>query len=1595
MDSEQGSASAGQSRHQRPTAREQQLISTRIGSCEIIEFIGRGGMGTVYKAIHTTLNRHVAIKVLTNANQDEKAVDWFLREAQSIARLEHPNIIQVYDLAYDTNLATHYIVMQFVDGPSLDVMLKDIPERRLPCIQAVDYITQTARGLDAAHKKGIIHRDIKPANLMVTSDHVVKITDFGLAKGLASPNTSVSSGLIVGTPLYMAPEQCVGSEIDARTDIYSLGVTFYFLLTGHPPFSGANSFEILEKHITENPIPPDQLVSDIPPEIVAIVMKMMAKIPSERYQSCSALVDALTGIFEGMVTVACPLCGKENLAKDGFACPECQRKNLCKTHLYPGTQICEVCAQNINDSQLIHISGVEKQQLLLLLGQIASNNKKGVLTFQSGDYRLVVYICGASFALAPQYSIEELVQNNKQYGPIELASLLLIQALSWEPFTWEFVEQKSIDSIELSVLEVKTESAPFFASYANVIEILEAISQSSSMVMVSPIETLAIQHDRTAIRLAAPVPLPNVKAKALNQEESKVILERILASNFRLEYRSQGALNIEGSTLEDCLAAIFLDILYSCPNFPFFAHLLPNISKELEIDPHQHRYQVHPEELQHITEALQQVLQQSLKQYNILERLGIPILIAIAICSAIAKSRMLYILDYLALMIKEFDAQDNAVAVQILLNEAMLFSPYNIKLLEDLATLNEGRRKFEQAALLWVEAAKLREKSGDNELAKHCYGRAIELDPNNITARLQRYQMAFKEGHTDDIKNFGLALIPLLRRTQKMEALIELCQSILQHDPNLLVCYKEIINYFLDNNQKDQALEWYGKLAETYKRQGNKEEVIRTYQKMLKIDPSLHDIKAKLDREMGIDAPFIKAAASATSMIRNQIHNRSLTQIVLGVTFVLVLIGVIIREIYALSQFHYFEEQISAGKFVEVRDAMDSFRHSLYFFGTNYRANTLYFQEIEKQRVGDLQKAETDLQRQITQLQNNYLPDKKYTQLLEELYKLQDNISRTQPPHLKDPLIAVVKKQINQVQQERQTISKAEQDRTYQEALQKIENNDFDGAYNALERLRVLDPVGSLDRIEKANQEIKTKQAKLNEQEEQKKIEQQNLLKYAKTLENDGDLEKALEFYQKVVQLSPTSVSGREAQNLGNLISESLKQCKQYLTIAENAITEKRYDEALQNFAKVLEDPRWSNTKIARDIRLPLVIETNPPQSLECFVNGKMIGNLPIVYRYPHQFKPLSNDIEIRHSGFKIIKREEFNSSVGNLMRKIVIHIKRVPLWQFETNNVIESPLLLQEHNLYVGSRDNSLYCLNKDNGGEVWRWSLPSEKRAAEIIGNMALENQQLHFSTKNGQAYLLKLDGTFADPQEKIGWQYKFPTNLMAGVTISKQTAFFAGLNGHVYMVTHYTNPVKIYQRFSINQPIVSPPAVTETRILLGSQTSTLYCFDLAQGNLLWQQETGFSGPIQAAPLVFKNLVYVATSPGGIACFQLDNGNRKWQRSFQGGIRTQPVIHGNYLWIAGAQKNIYALRLQDGEIVSTILTDGPLSADTYSYQNLLWFCGEDFNLYVISPQERKLFLKLSLPDKVYARPICDGVNLYVAASKTVYAYWVQDLLK
>ena len=256
----------------------------------IVDKIGVGGMADVYLGEDTLLGRQVAIKVLhANFANDDEFVTRFKREAQAAGKLNHPNIVNMYDVGFDQDL--HYIIMEYVNGETLKEYITR--HGRLSIDEAVKFTIAIAEGLEHAHTMGIVHCDIKPHNVIITQTGRVKVTDFGIARAMNATNTVMYTNSILGSAHYLSPEQASGKPVDGNTDIYSLGVVLYEMLTGRVPFEGETPIAVALKHVREKVAPPTRYNPSIPPLLEAVVMKALSKNPADRFNSISDMISDL------------------------------------------------------------------------------------------------------------------------------------------------------------------------------------------------------------------------------------------------------------------------------------------------------------------------------------------------------------------------------------------------------------------------------------------------------------------------------------------------------------------------------------------------------------------------------------------------------------------------------------------------------------------------------------------------------------------------------------------------------------------------------------------------------------------------------------------------------------------------------------------------------------------------------------------------------------------------------------------------------------------------------------------------------------------------------------------------------------------------------------------------------------------------------------------------------------------------------------------------------------------------------------------------------------------------------------------------------
>jgi tRNA A-37 threonylcarbamoyl transferase component Bud32 len=282
---------------------QDKMIGRMVGQARLLKRLGRGGMGDVYLAAHGELNKTVAIKILPpDLTRNEELIQRFRREAQSAARLEHPNLVEIYDVGEENGF--HYITMAYVEGMNLQELMDDA--KRLEPREAARIAYEVARGLEAVHAEGIIHRDIKPANILISSRGEVKIVDFGLAFDADDKTTLTIPGAVMGTPWYLSPEQAEGKRADLRSDLYSLGICLYLLVTGVRPFIGETHMSVLYKQIHEKPKDPRLHNPDLPGFLADLILRALEKKPEKRFSTASDMARELDRFLKGNYPAGAP-----------------------------------------------------------------------------------------------------------------------------------------------------------------------------------------------------------------------------------------------------------------------------------------------------------------------------------------------------------------------------------------------------------------------------------------------------------------------------------------------------------------------------------------------------------------------------------------------------------------------------------------------------------------------------------------------------------------------------------------------------------------------------------------------------------------------------------------------------------------------------------------------------------------------------------------------------------------------------------------------------------------------------------------------------------------------------------------------------------------------------------------------------------------------------------------------------------------------------------------------------------------------------------------------------------------------------------------
>ena len=848
------------------------LPNMKLGNNKIEKKVGSGGMGSVYCAYNETLKSKVAIKILHNSSKEE--LQNFFKEAKAIAKLEHPNIMKIYDIEYSPELEQHYIITQLIVGKTLDSFLDE--KNRLDHVEILKIITEATRGLSYAHQKGIIHRDIKPENIMRDKDNNIKLMDFGLA--CAVDRETQDRAKIMGTPHYMAPEQCRGEKVDARTDIYALGGTFYHLIAGHPPFHGDfNIIALLHKQINENPKPLEQVAPNISSKIAKTIKKMMEKNPHDRFQNCEELYDHLINLQNDFVTIKCPRCGKQNTKDQIFDCPRCGTQSLCLTHLLPKKQYCDYCEEMVTEAEEKSLL-FDANQWLDNLSAISHSKEGGVWYIQSDveEKSLIFSMFPHEIELkTKENSYEELINSLQVSNGLdtfeipkgfdEIAAKKVVvkskfsQSLAWKIKQMKFYpypKGKSTFSIlpeHPTRISFEQNLKSFAKLLSNVVRLYKSVLIPGGIMVKRNNKTIGILFTKSGVAITKQHKLEeqefiNDKEKAVKtlkevfrRDCNKIIYREPIAFP---PIRAEAIFPLpEEKVLQYIIKKISKEELQA-----FIPDITPLISSGIGVNKTFHWSELHARQLHH---RLSSVMKWE-KWFELSGIKKIPHLDAILILIAVIKELVREITNILIKNAHIYISQNRLNNFFFFfLRDAEGFSPDNQELLKIMTRVATSPKKRKQAADYFAKLGNLYAERDKINKALTYYQCAVEYSSKSVLAKCGLLDIYYMQENYEKVEEIGLELLELLKNKTDDTSIIRLqrvCELLLQVDSGLVECRKALIKIYIQNNNFPKAIVEYDHLIDFYIKSGNKEQLLKCYRNVLELDQDREDIKQELRR---------------------------------------------------------------------------------------------------------------------------------------------------------------------------------------------------------------------------------------------------------------------------------------------------------------------------------------------------------------------------------------------------------------------------------------------------------------------------------------------------------------------------------------------------------------------------------------------------------------------------------------------------------------------------------------------------------------------------------------------------------------------------
>ena len=878
------------------------LVGKHLGKCRIKEICGVGQVGIVLHGHHEALERDVAIKIL----DPSPGVDFFLKQFKKIVSLEHANIISIYDIAFDEELQTHYVIEQWIEGLRLLEVLRE--RKKFSWIKALEILIEVVSILAYAHQQGVVHGNLVPENLIYTDEKEIKIKDFSLL-----PHQHREGHVLLGSLEYAAPEQLAGNFPSKATDIYNLGCLFYELIMGVSLFQKKSS----------------DLPANVPDDVVSSFKKMLASDSSNRYLDATELLENLEKLYVHHNKFVCPQCGKENPSDKVFHCPVCHCQNLCFSHLDPEHQCCKSCLDLEHRFTLSVMQNFDKQceELSKLLKQIANNNKHGVLVLKNQALTLGLVI-DSEIEICLEISRNQLEEKFPQEEPQKIVLTYLLKVLEEENFSAEFWENDSPEKIlpyHYTRLPVESFHGSFLISFSQILLIHSSVHKGGGI-------SFHLEEKEFILWFSADGVVVEWGGEILEDPEKVIeIFQKIFSQPREISYRIRtlrmpdGFFSFESPIYHFQQSLAKEEDWHSIGEFwPSFSMLLPAATKKnrtfVGID------------IPQIKTNLIQNLFSFIQPNQFLERIGLSIntfFILAGMMKACLYDAGERLLESVRLNKEKLGYKNS----QLILQQIHELCPQNQDINYFLAEFYLENNQREKAAGWLVCSGDFHWDRENFGLALPDYEKVVEIFPKMLHPKIRLMQLYERLEYREKLREIGTSLFITLRESDSYDEKImeQICISLLKLDSGLAPCRKELIKIYEKRKDKKAAIEEYRFLVSLYERSKNKYEMAKAIAHILHlgVEQKEHD---KLERKLSYMGyhPW-------ESLLDEKKHlrlTRKMEMLLVVACFSIVCLILLIYEWRGWSEMQYLSKKKLAEENIrEIKIQTESIALELYFFG--------------------------------------------------------------------------------------------------------------------------------------------------------------------------------------------------------------------------------------------------------------------------------------------------------------------------------------------------------------------------------------------------------------------------------------------------------------------------------------------------------------------------------------------------------------------------------------------------------------------------------------------------------------------------------------